>query len=100
MRQYLRALAYLRASDYKTGKRLVRLGMSILEQAEPGRVLDVVTGQLHLGAAVLAGRDKDTDTAEEHLAERRIAKRTGPAESALAVLRAHERRRAPSQRPR
>ncbi|SED83658.1 Helix-turn-helix domain-containing protein [Streptomyces misionensis] len=81
MRQYLRALAYLRASDYKTGKRLVRLGMSILEQAEPGRVLDVVTGQLHLGAAVLAGRDKDTDTAEEHLAEAaRIAKRTGPAE--------------------
>ncbi|MGW4886884.1 helix-turn-helix domain-containing protein [Streptomyces murinus] len=81
MRQYLRALAYLRASDYKTGKRLVRLGMSILEQAEPGRVLDVVTGQLHLGAAVLAGRDKDTDTAEGHLAEAgRIAKRTGPAE--------------------
>nr|WP_145486573.1 MULTISPECIES: helix-turn-helix domain-containing protein [Streptomyces] len=81
MRQYLRALAYLRASDYKTGKRLVRLGMSTLEQAEPGRVLDVVTGQLHLGAAVLAGRDKDTDTAEGHLAEAgRIAKRTGSAE--------------------
>ncbi|QHC32001.1 helix-turn-helix domain-containing protein [Streptomyces sp. HF10] len=81
MRQYLRALAYLRASDYKTGKRLVRLGMSTLEQAEPGHVLDVVTGQLHLGAAVLAGREKDTDTAEGHLAEAaRIAKRTGPAE--------------------
>ncbi|MFH8337717.1 helix-turn-helix domain-containing protein [Streptomyces sp. AM6-12] len=81
MRQYLRALAYLRASDYKTGKRLVRLGMATLEQAEPGRVLDVVTGQLHLGAAVLAGRDKDTATAEGHLGEAaRIAKRTGPAE--------------------
>ncbi|MET9870494.1 transcriptional regulator, partial [Streptomyces sp. NPDC006386] len=81
MRQYLRALAYLRASDYRTGKRLVRLGMATLEQAEPGRVTDVVTGQLHLGAAVMAGRDKDRDTAEGHLGEaERIAGRTGPAE--------------------
>lgn len=81
MRQYLRALAYLRASDYKTGKRLVSLGMSTLGQAEPGRILDVVTGQLHLGAAVLAGRDKDQDAAEAHLQEAgRLAKRTGPAE--------------------
>jgi transcriptional regulator with XRE-family HTH domain len=81
MRQYLRALAYLRASDYHTGKRLVRLGMNTLEQAEPGRVRDVLTGQLHLGAAVLAGRDKDRDTAEGHLAEaQRIAGSTGPAE--------------------
>lgn len=81
MRQYLRALAYLRASDYRTGKRLVRFGMATLEQAEPGRERDVLTGQLHLGAAVLAGRDKDSDTANEHLAEAgRIADRTGPAE--------------------
>lgn len=81
MRQYLRALAYLRASDYRTGKRLVHMGMSTLEQAEPGRERDVLTGQLHLGAAVLAGRDKDGDTADEHLAEAgRIADRTGPAE--------------------
>ncbi|MER6050040.1 helix-turn-helix transcriptional regulator [Streptomyces sp. NPDC001793] len=81
MRQYLRALAYLRASDYRTGNRLIRLGMATLEQAEPGRVLDAVTGQLHLGAAVLAGRDKDKDAAEGHLNEaERIAKRTGPAE--------------------
>lgn len=81
MRQYLRALAYLRASDYKTGKRLIGLGMSALEQAESGRVLDVVTGQLHLGAAVLAARDKDKALAEEHLGEaRRLAKLTGPAE--------------------
>ncbi|MFM9446739.1 helix-turn-helix domain-containing protein [Streptomyces acidiscabies] len=81
MRQYLRALAYLRASDYKTGKRLIGLGMAALEQAERGRVLDVVTGQLHLGAAVLAGREKDKDTAETHLGEAmRIAERTGPAE--------------------
>ncbi|MEU2877462.1 MULTISPECIES: helix-turn-helix transcriptional regulator [unclassified Streptomyces] len=81
LRQYLRALAYLRASDYKTGKRLIGLSMSTLRQAEPGRVLEVVTGQLHLGAAVMAGRDKDRDTAEAHLNEAsRIAKRTGAAE--------------------
>lgn len=81
MRQYLRALAYLRAADYRTGERLVRLGMATLEQADEGRVRDVVTGQLHLGAAVLAGRDKDEGTAEGHLDEaRRLAERTGPAE--------------------
>jgi transcriptional regulator with XRE-family HTH domain len=82
MRQYLRALSYLRASDYRTGKRLIRLGMSHLEQAEPGRARDVVTGQLHLGAAVLAGRDKDRGSAEGHLDEaKRIAQRTGRAET-------------------
>lgn len=81
MRQYMRALAYLRASDYRTGKRLVGLGMSALEQAENGRVRDVVLGQLHLGAAVLAGRDKDISAAEGHLDEATvIATRTGPAE--------------------
>ncbi|MER6840825.1 helix-turn-helix domain-containing protein [Streptomyces platensis] len=81
VRQYMRGVAYLRAGDYRTGKRLVRLGLTDLGQAAPGRVLDAVTGQLHLGAAVLAGRDKDRDTAEGHLGEaRRIAERTGPAE--------------------
>ena len=81
MRQYLRALAYLRASDYKTGKRLISLGMTTLQQADPGRVTDVLTGQLHLGAAVLAGRDKDKGTAEGHLAEAsHLAGQTGPAE--------------------
>ncbi|MEU8994178.1 helix-turn-helix domain-containing protein [Streptomyces caniferus] len=81
VRQYMRGVAYLRAGDYRTGKRLVRLGLTDLDQAEPGRLLDAVTGQLHLGAAVLAGRDKDRGTAEGHLGEaRRIAERTGPAE--------------------
>ncbi|MFI5754449.1 helix-turn-helix domain-containing protein [Streptomyces sp. NPDC051569] len=81
MRQYLRALTYLRASDYQTGKRLVRLGMVQLEQAAASRVRDVVAGQIHLGAAVLAGRDKDEAGAEGHLAEaQRLADITGPAE--------------------
>ncbi|WP_329369555.1 helix-turn-helix domain-containing protein [Streptomyces sp. NBC_00669] len=81
MRQYLRALAYLRASDYRTGQRLIGLGMNTLKQADPGRTRDVLTGQLHLGASVLSGRDKDRDAAEGHLDEaERIAQRTGPAE--------------------
>ncbi len=81
LRQYLRALTYLRASDYRTGNRLVQLGLSRLKQADEGRVRDVITGQLHLGAAVLAGRNKDSSTAEGHLAEAgRLADATGPAE--------------------
>lgn len=81
MRQYMRTLAYLRAGDYRTGTRVIGLGISALQQAEPGRVRDVVTGQLHLGAAVVAGRDRDKDAAEHHLAEaERIAGLTGPAE--------------------
>jgi hypothetical protein len=55
--------------------------MTALKQADPGRARDVVTGQLHLGASVLSGRDKDRDAAEGHLdAAERIARHTGPAE--------------------
>ncbi|MFI1969537.1 transcriptional regulator [Streptomyces cinnamoneus] len=81
VRQYMRGVAYLRAGDYRTGRRLVQLGMAALEQAEPGRERDVATGQLHLGSAVLAGRGNDEATAGAHLEEaQRIADRTGPAE--------------------
>lgn len=81
MRQYMRGVAYLRAGDCRTGKRLVRLGMATLEQAEAGRARDVLTGQLHLGAAVLCARDQDEGAAEGHLGEaQRIAELTGPAE--------------------
>jgi transcriptional regulator with XRE-family HTH domain len=80
MRQYMRALVYLRAAQYGTGQRLIRMGMSTMEQAATSRGRDVVTGQLHLGAAVLAARSKDGDAADGHLAEaERIAKRTGEA---------------------
>ncbi|MFI1255847.1 helix-turn-helix domain-containing protein [Streptomyces netropsis] len=81
IRQYLRGVAYLRAGDCRTGERLVRLGMSALDQAEVGRARDVATGQLHLGSAVLAGRGRDESRADAHLDEaQRIAERTGPAE--------------------
>ncbi|MFE9845756.1 helix-turn-helix domain-containing protein [Streptomyces goshikiensis] len=80
MYRYFRALTYLRAGQYRTGQRLTSLGLSILEQAEPGREREVVTGQLHLGAAVMAGRSQDGGLAETHLGEaERIAAATGEA---------------------
>lgn len=80
MYQYLRALTHLREGKYRTGRRLVDLGLSTLEQAEPSHQRQVVTGQLHLGAAVLAGRAHDEEQARTHLGEaERIADRTGEA---------------------
>jgi hypothetical protein len=82
MYRYMRALTYLRDGQYRTGERLVTLGMSTLEQADRGRERDVLTGQLHLGAAVMAGRSKDKTRALGHLDEaKRIASGTGEAVS-------------------
>jgi len=80
MYRYMRALTYLRTGQYRTGDRLIRMGLGVLEQAEPGRERDVLTGQLHLGAAVMAARAKDRDGADGHLEEAdRIAAATGDA---------------------
>lgn len=80
MYRYMRALTYLRNGEYRTGQRLVSLGLATLAQADEGRERSVVTGQLHLGAAVMAARSKDADSAEDHLAEaERIAAETGEA---------------------
>ncbi|MFG3001221.1 hypothetical protein [Streptomyces sp. NPDC048340] len=78
--RYMRALTYLREGEYRTGERLVRLGLRTLAQAEPSREREVVTGQLHLGAAVMAGRSRDRGRSDGHLAEaERIAASTGEA---------------------
>ncbi|MFG2112797.1 helix-turn-helix domain-containing protein [Streptomyces sp. NPDC048718] len=80
--RYMRALTYLRSGDYRTGQRLIDLGLRTLEQAAAGRERSVVTGQLHLGAAVMAGRSKASARAEDHLVEaERIAAETGEAVS-------------------
>lgn len=80
MYRYMRALTYLRDGEYRTGERLVDLGLRTLAQADPSRERDVVTGQLHLGAAVMAGRSKDRGRADGHLDEaERIAAGTGEA---------------------
>ncbi|MET7809740.1 helix-turn-helix transcriptional regulator [Streptomyces sp. NPDC005395] len=78
--QYMRALTYLREGEYRIGQRLVKLGLSTLEQADASRERSVVTGQLHLGGSVLAARAHNGDLALEHLGEaKRIAGETGEA---------------------
>jgi transcriptional regulator with XRE-family HTH domain len=80
LRQYLRALGYLRAGQFRTGRRLADIGQKTAALAPPDRTRDAITGQMHLGAAVLAARDMDGDTAMEHIKEaKRIAERTGEA---------------------
>ncbi|MFG2406951.1 helix-turn-helix domain-containing protein [Streptomyces brevispora] len=80
MYRYMRALTYLRSGQYRTGDRLIRMGLGVLDQASPGRERDVLTGQLHLGAAVMAGRARDRAAADGHLDEAaRIAAVTGDA---------------------
>jgi transcriptional regulator with XRE-family HTH domain len=78
MYQYLRALTYLREGKFRTGQRLVTLGLATLQQADESRERKVVTGQLHLGGAVVAGRAHDETQALGHLHEaERIAAETG-----------------------
>ncbi|MFF1284332.1 helix-turn-helix domain-containing protein [Streptomyces sp. NPDC058299] len=82
--QYFRALTYLREGRFRTGQRLVDLGLRTIEQADPSRERDVVTGQLHLGGAVMAGRAHREDQAMGHLSEaQRIAGRTGESPTVL-----------------
>ncbi|WP_217561553.1 helix-turn-helix domain-containing protein [Streptomyces sp. GbtcB6] len=80
MYQYLRALTYLREGKFEIGQRLVKKGLSTLQQADQSHERDVVTGQLHLGGAVMAGRAHDPGKALSHLEEaERIAGTTGEA---------------------
>ncbi|MBP0458641.1 helix-turn-helix domain-containing protein [Streptomyces montanisoli] len=80
MYRYMRALTYLREGQFRTGDRLVNLGLSTLQQSDPSRERDVVAGQLHLGAAVMAARAQDKVRADGHLAEAdTLADRTGEA---------------------
>ncbi|MFD4376808.1 helix-turn-helix domain-containing protein [Streptomyces sp. NPDC058486] len=82
--QYLRALSYLREGKFRTGQRLVDLGLRTIAQADASRERDVITGQLHLGGAVMAGRAHDEEQAMGHIAEaERIAVRTGEAPTVL-----------------
>ncbi|MET9597370.1 helix-turn-helix transcriptional regulator [Streptomyces sp. NPDC006459] len=80
VRQYKRALVHSKSGEYRTGERLIEAGLRILEQAEEGRERLAVTGQLHLGASVIAARAEDRAAVERHIAEARaLAERTGDA---------------------
>ncbi|GAA1994378.1 helix-turn-helix domain-containing protein [Kitasatospora viridis] len=78
IRQYLRSLSYLRAGHYRTGMRLAEAGRRLATQADPGIEREAVTGQLHLGSAVLAARAGQSDEVAEHIElAGRIADGTG-----------------------
>ncbi|MEU0663938.1 helix-turn-helix domain-containing protein [Streptomyces lavendulocolor] len=82
--QYFRALTYLREGKFRTGQRLVDLGLRTILQADASQERDIVTGQLHLGGSVMAGRAHDEEQAMGHLAEaERIAARTGESPKVL-----------------
>lgn len=78
-REYLRVTAYLRRSDYAACSRLNASGQALVagaEAADPGAL--VARGQLHLGAAVIASRQGDRHSREEHLAAAtEVARTTG-----------------------
>ncbi len=80
VRQYMRALANFREGTYAIGLRLIASGHELLEQAPPSRVRDAVSGQLHLGAAVISARSRDKEAMDTHLTEARAhAARVGEA---------------------
>jgi transcriptional regulator with XRE-family HTH domain len=80
VRQYMRALVYFREGECAIGQRLVASGHRFVDQAETSRSSMAVSGQLHLGASVLAARARDRDLADLHLAEAAaLADRTGEA---------------------
>ncbi|MFD0371120.1 helix-turn-helix domain-containing protein [Streptomyces sp. NPDC127114] len=81
---YFRALTYLRDGKFRTGQRLIDMGLRTIEQAEPSRERDVVIGQLHLGGSVMAGRAHNEEQAIGHLSEaERIASSTGESPQVL-----------------
>lgn len=80
VRQYMRALVYFREGEYTIGQRLIASGHSTVAQAEQTREAFAVTGQLHLGASVIAARARQTTAVVSHISEaREIAKRIGDA---------------------
>ncbi|WP_320776467.1 helix-turn-helix domain-containing protein [Streptomyces sp. CRN 30] len=80
VRQYMRALTCFREGEYRTGRLLIASGHRLVGQAGESRETLAVTGQLHLGASVIAARADDKTAAHLHLAEARaLAGRVGDA---------------------
>jgi hypothetical protein len=78
LRQYMRSLVHLRSGKYQMGGRLIEAGQRILEQAPEGTERTAMSGQLHLGASVIAARNGDRNAALGHLDQAHLAaSRTG-----------------------
>ncbi|MGW2226602.1 helix-turn-helix domain-containing protein [Streptomyces formicae] len=71
VRQYMRGLVYHREGEHTIGLRLVDAGHRLLRDGEQTPESLAVTGQLHLGATVIAARARHTDRVTTHLAEAR-----------------------------
>jgi transcriptional regulator with XRE-family HTH domain len=69
IRQYMRALVYFREGENSVGLRLIERGHGVVAAAEPTMAARAVTGQLHLGASILAAGSRDADAAAAHLGE-------------------------------
>jgi transcriptional regulator with XRE-family HTH domain len=69
LRHYMRALVATRLGRYSHGHRLVDAGQALLQQADNLLERTALTGQLHLGSAVLAARAGNRDQALAHLDE-------------------------------
>ncbi|WP_425838362.1 helix-turn-helix domain-containing protein [Streptomyces fractus] len=80
VRQYMRGLVYFREGEHTIGLRLIDAGHNVLGQATESVESLAVTGQLHLGATVIAARARAAGTVDEHLGHARsIADRIGDA---------------------
>ncbi|MGW4648019.1 helix-turn-helix domain-containing protein [Kitasatospora sp. NPDC004289] len=74
VQHYLRTMIHLRAGSYRTGLRVADAGLRTAALTDTGNTRTAVTGQIHLSAALLNGRQQKPDAAADHLAEaRRIA---------------------------
>ncbi|MFF9348562.1 transcriptional regulator [Streptomyces sp. NPDC014734] len=69
IRQYMRALAHFREGEYVIGRRLIDAGHSLARDTRPTTEAIAVTGQLHLGASVIAARAGHASSVETHLEE-------------------------------
>ncbi|OKJ06891.1 helix-turn-helix domain-containing protein [Kitasatospora sp. CB01950] len=67
LRYYNRAMIYLRSGQPRTGIRIAALARTMVEQADPGRDRQAVTGQLYLASAVLSASSGHHDEVEEYL---------------------------------
>ncbi|MDX2650472.1 helix-turn-helix transcriptional regulator [Streptomyces sp. PA03-1a] len=78
VRQYMRALVYHREGEHRIGLRLIASGHGLAADAEPTPDAVAVTGQLYLGASVIAARARDAALVEDHLDQAKAcANRTG-----------------------
>ncbi|WP_328404361.1 helix-turn-helix domain-containing protein [Streptomyces sp. NBC_00390] len=80
VRQYMRALVYFREGELRIGQRLITAGHGIVGQADDTREAQAVTGQLHLGASVIAARAREKTVLTSHIEQAgEIASRIGDA---------------------